>query len=89
MQDHTFFPQGVYRTNQTIFVPAGSRIVGEVPVLISGVGAQFSNPDAPSPIVQVGNPRETKGIAQFTDMLFTTGDVLPGAVIAAGRHGWE
>ncbi len=75
-----FFPQGIYRTNETIFVPAGSRIVGEVLSVISGIGSQFTNADAPAPIIQVGNAGD-KGIAQFSDMLFSTADVLPGAVI--------
>ncbi|KAK0616110.1 pectate lyase superfamily protein-domain-containing protein [Bombardia bombarda] len=75
-----FFPQGIYQTKETIYIPPGSRIVGEVLSVISGVGAHFSDPASPQPIVKVGNPGE-KGIAQLTDMLFTTADVLPGAIV--------
>jgi glucan 1,3-beta-glucosidase len=54
--------------------------VGEVFSVISGVGALFSNPDMPQPVVKVGNPGES-GVAQFTDLLFSVADVLPGAII--------
>ncbi|KAH8893181.1 pectin lyase-like protein [Thozetella sp. PMI_491] len=75
-----FFPQGYYRTNETIYIPPGSRIVGEVLSVISGVGNRFANADSPVPIVQVGKPGE-KGVAQISDMLFSTAEILPGAVI--------
>ncbi|KXX74005.1 Glucan 1,3-beta-glucosidase [Madurella mycetomatis] len=75
-----FFPQGIYRTNETIYVPPGSRLVGEVFSVISGTGTYFSNPDGPQPIIKVGNPDE-RGVAQFTDLLFSVADVLPGAII--------
>lgn len=75
-----FFPQGIYRTNGTIYVPPGSRLVGEVFSVISGVGPRFSDPASPQPIIQVGNPGE-RGVAQFTDLLFSVADILPGAII--------
>jgi len=75
-----FFPQGIYRTNKTIYVPPGSRIVGEVLSVISGTGSLFYNPDSPQPVVMVGKEGE-EGVAQLTDMLFSVQDVLQGATI--------
>jgi glucan 1,3-beta-glucosidase len=72
-----FFPQGTYLVTDTIFVPAGSRIVGEAWSAISAVEGNFYNPTSPVPMVQVGNPGDV-GVAQFTDILFTVADVLPG-----------
>ncbi|KAK3373537.1 pectate lyase superfamily protein-domain-containing protein [Lasiosphaeria ovina] len=74
-----FFPQGIYRTNSTIEVPAGSRLVGDVLSVISGAGANFSDGDNPRPIIRVGQPGD-RGVAQLTDFLVTVADVLPGAV---------
>lgn len=72
-----FFPAGTYLVTDTIFFPAGSRVVGEVWSAISAVGSQFYNPTAPVPMVRVGNAGD-KGVAQFSDMLFTVADVLQG-----------
>ncbi|KAK3988327.1 glucan 1,3-beta-glucosidase [Cladorrhinum sp. PSN332] len=75
-----FFPQGIYRTTTTIRVPPGSRLVGDVLSVITGSGPLFSSASSPQPVVQVGEP-SSSGIAQFTDLLFSVADVLPGAVI--------
>ncbi|CZR51994.1 related to exo-beta-1,3-glucanase [Phialocephala subalpina] len=76
----TYFPQGIYKVAKTIYVPPGSRIVGDVLSVISGIGSNFYNPNNPQPIVQVGRPGDV-GVAEFTDMLFSVADVLQGATI--------
>ncbi|KAF8864703.1 pectin lyase-like protein [Acephala macrosclerotiorum] len=76
----TYFPQGIYKVTKTIYVPPGSRIVGDVLSVISGIGSNFYNPNNPQPIVQVGRPGDI-GVAEFTDMLFSVADVLQGATI--------
>jgi len=75
-----FFPQGIYQTRETIYVPPGSRIVGEVFSTITGLGSHFTDASHPQSIVRLGNPGE-KGVAQLSDMLISVGDVLPGAVL--------
>jgi len=60
-----------------VFVPAGTRIVGEVWSAFSATGSNFSDASNPSPMVKVGNPGD-KGVAQFSDILFTVADILPG-----------
>ncbi|PMD48188.1 glycoside hydrolase family 55 protein [Hyaloscypha variabilis F] len=72
-----FFPQGTYLVTNTIFVPAGSRLVGEAWSAISAVGSNFYNPTSPVPMVKVGNPGDI-GVAQISDILFTVADVLQG-----------
>jgi len=75
-----FFPAGTYIVSHTIFVPTGSRIVGEVWSAISATGSVFSDEKTPVPMVKVGNPGD-KGVAQFTDMLFTVAQILPGCML--------
>jgi glucan 1,3-beta-glucosidase len=75
-----FFPAGTYLVSYTIFVPVGTRMVGEVWSAISAVGKNFSNADSPMSMVKVGNPGD-KGVAQLSDMLFTVADILPGCML--------
>ncbi|KAK3328017.1 pectate lyase superfamily protein-domain-containing protein [Cercophora scortea] len=75
-----FFPQGIYQTKETIYVPPGSRIVGEVLSVISGAGSNFADAASPQPIVKIGNAGE-KGVARISDMLFSTAELLPGAIL--------
>lgn len=58
--------------------PDQNRVVGEVWSAISANGSRFYNPAAPVPMVKVGN-RGDRGMAHFSDMLFTVADVLQGA----------
>lgn len=76
----TYFPHGVYLITSTLYVPTGSRLVGEVWSTLSASGSFFSPSANPVPMLQVGKPGET-GVAEISDMLFTVADILPGAVI--------
>ncbi|KAI1136588.1 glycoside hydrolase family 55 protein [Hypoxylon sp. FL0543] len=75
-----FFPYGVYLVTDTLVFPPGSRVYGEAWSAISATGAKFINPGSPVPMVKVGNPGDV-GVAQFSDMLFTVEDVLPGCTL--------
>lgn len=55
----------------TITIPAGSRVVGEVWSVIMGSGPTFSDINSPQVVVRVGEPGD-QGIMEITDMLFTT-----------------
>jgi glucan 1,3-beta-glucosidase len=70
----------VYLVTKTLYVPPGSRIVGEVWSTISASGSFFNDSSNPQPMLEVGRPGEV-GVAEFTDMLFTVADVLPGTII--------
>ncbi len=75
-----FFPQGTYMVTSTLYFPAGSRVVGEAWSTISATGSNFYNPNAPEIMVKVGACGD-KGVAQFSDMLFTVADVLQGCIL--------
>jgi len=49
------FPQGIYKFIDAITIPPGSRIVGDVLSVITGIGSNFYHPNSPVPIVRVGN----------------------------------
>ena len=76
----TYFPHGVYVVTDTLYVPPGSRIVGEVWSTITASGPKFADASNPHVMFQVGKPGDV-GVAEITDMLFTVADVLPGAII--------
>jgi len=76
----SYFPYGVYIVKSTLYIPPGSRIVGEGWPVISGLGGNFYNNGNPSPVVMVGKPGEV-GVAEIQDMRFTVADVLQGATI--------
>lgn len=75
-----YFPHGVYLVTDTIYVPPNTRIVGEVWSTISASGPAFNSSSAPRSMLQVGRPGDV-GVVEFTDMLFTVADVLPGAIL--------
>ncbi|KAH8777176.1 pectate lyase superfamily protein-domain-containing protein [Hyaloscypha sp. PMI_1271] len=76
----TYFPHGVYLVTDTIFVPPGSRLVGEVWSVISAANENFANASSPIPLLQVGNPGDV-GVAELSDLVLTTSDILPGTIL--------
>ncbi|KAF3017223.1 hypothetical protein E8E15_000672 [Penicillium rubens] len=76
----TYIPFGVYRVSNTIFVPVGTRMVGEAWSVISGYGDNFKDPNNPRPVVQLGNPGDV-GVIEIQEMRFSVGEPLPGAKI--------
>ncbi|KAM3418600.1 Glucan 1,3-beta-glucosidase [Cercospora zeina] len=85
----TFFPHGVYVVTDTLYVPPGSRLVGQVLSVVTASGQRFANEDDPRPMIQIGRPGE-KGVAECSDLLFSSADILPGLIIVevnmAGEH---
>lgn len=77
---NSYFPYGVYVVRDTLFVPQGSRLVGEAWAVISGAGSKFKDANNPVPVVKVGNANDV-GVAQISDMRFTVAEILPGAKI--------
>lgn len=64
----------------TLYVPPGSRIVGEVWSTLNAAGSKFKDANNPHTMLQVGKPGDI-GVAEFSDMLFTVAEVLPGAIL--------
>ncbi|KAI9711971.1 MAG: hypothetical protein M1820_001679 [Bogoriella megaspora] len=75
-----FVDHGDYKVSRTIYIPHGSKIVGEsYPVILSS-GEFFSHIDAPQPVVRVGLPQEA-GSIEWSDMIVSTQGSQAGAVL--------
>jgi len=70
-----FFDAGTYKVSSTIYVPAGSKIVGETYPVIMGAGSFFSSITTPQPVVLVGKANEA-GVVEWSDMIVSTQYVL-------------
>jgi hypothetical protein len=75
-----FLPSGTYLVSDTVYMPAGTRILGEAwsTLMVAGTSGKFSNASSPATVFQVGKEGE-KGVAQLVDILITTKGPLPGA----------
>jgi len=75
-----FFDAGTYRVTNTIYVPAGSRIVGEAYAVIMSSGNFFANINSPQPVMQIGKVGET-GVIEWSDMIISTQGPQAGAIL--------
>lgn len=75
-----FFPQGSYVVTDTVTIPRGSKIVGEVWSQIMATGAKFQDMKNPHVMVKVGNAGDV-GAMEIQDMLFTVKGPTAGAVL--------
>jgi len=75
-----YFPAGTYIVTDTIVIPKGTKIVGEVWSQIMAQGANFGDMGNPHVMVRIGNPGDI-GSVEIQDMLFTTQGATAGAVL--------
>ncbi|KAJ2916182.1 hypothetical protein MD484_g4242, partial [Candolleomyces efflorescens] len=75
-----FFDAGHYIVTDTIFIPAGTRMVGEAWTVLAGRGAKFQNQRDPQVVFQVGKPGDV-GVVEISDIIFSTVGPAAGAVI--------
>ena len=75
-----FIDQGTYLVSDTLFVPAGSVIVGESYPVLMASGSTFANIDEPAVLVQIGNAGES-GSIQWSDTIVSTQGSAPGAIL--------
>ena len=76
------FDAGTYRVTRTLYVPPGSRLVGESYSVIMSSGAFFSDMTQPQPVVQVGRASgETGAPVEWSDMIVSTQGPQAGAVL--------
>ncbi|KAK4441988.1 pectate lyase superfamily protein-domain-containing protein [Podospora aff. communis PSN243] len=75
-----YFPHGIYMVSNTLHVPVGSRIIGNVWPQIMGYGARFSNELLPRAVVRVGHVGSV-GSVEIQNMLFTVKGATAGAVL--------
>ncbi|KAM7191852.1 hypothetical protein V8F33_008699 [Rhypophila sp. PSN 637] len=80
-QKIAFLDAGHYIVTNTVFIPAGVRVVGEgMAAIIIGTGVRFSNMDSPYPVVRVGRPNEL-GSVEMSDIIVSTRGAAAGAVL--------
>lgn len=75
-----FFDQGTYKVTNTIYIPPGSRIVGEAYPVIMASGSTFGSITNPVPVIQVGKSGES-GSIEWSDMILSTQGSTPGATL--------
>lgn len=75
-----FFDAGTYMVTNTITIPTGSIVVGEVWTTIIGAGANFANANSPRPVIKVGNAGD-KGTVEISDMVFSARSGSAGAIV--------
>ncbi|EIN07504.1 beta-1,3-glucanase [Punctularia strigosozonata HHB-11173 SS5] len=75
-----FIDHGTYKITNTLTIPAGARVVGEVWPVILGSGSAFNDQNNPKQVVKVGNAGDT-GTIEITDVLFATQGPTAGAIV--------
>ncbi|KZT10683.1 glycoside hydrolase family 55 protein [Laetiporus sulphureus 93-53] len=76
-----YFDAGIYMVSSTITIPAGTIVVGEAWSTIMGYGSYFQNYNAPQVVVRVGENSGDEGVAEITDMIFSTQGPAAGAIV--------
>ncbi|KAF3003019.1 hypothetical protein E8E13_006297 [Curvularia kusanoi] len=76
-----FVDAGYYKVTGTIYIPPGSKIVGEaLASVIMSAGRYFNDISKPKPVVQVGRLGE-QGSVEWSDMFVSTQGQQAGAVL--------
>ncbi|KAF2033454.1 exo-beta-1,3-glucanase-like protein [Setomelanomma holmii] len=87
-----FIDAGYYKVTGTIYVPPGSKIVGEaLATVILSAGEYFNDMSAPKVVVKVAQPGE-QGSVELSDLLFSTKGHQRGAILLEynlGTYGGE
>ncbi|CAG8407763.1 unnamed protein product [Penicillium salamii] len=80
MSSIVYFPYGVYVIKDTLRVPLGSRIIGQVWPQIMATGSKFEDAENPHVAVQVGKEGDV-GIIEIQNLMFTTSGPTAGAIL--------
>lgn len=75
-----WIPAGVYRVTDTIFIPPGSKVVGQSWSQIMGSGSLFSDHMLPRPVIKVGNVGDV-GSVELQDLMFSVQGGTAGAIV--------
>ncbi|SMQ48798.1 unnamed protein product [Zymoseptoria tritici ST99CH_3D7] len=75
-----YLDHGDYLVSKTIYIPAGSKIVGEVFPVILSTGSFFNNVSNPQPVVKIGNTGES-GSIEWSDTIVSTQGKQVGAIL--------
>ncbi|KAK8856145.1 Exo-beta-1-3-glucanae [Apiospora arundinis] len=72
---------GYYKVTKTLYVPAGSKIIGEALPVIMSSGSYFNNMHDPKPVVRVGAGGGEAGTVEWSDMFVSTQGAQAGAIL--------
>ena len=76
-----FIDAGFYKVTGTIFIPPGSKIVGEaLATVILSAGEFFNNMASPQPVVKVARQGDT-GSVEISDLFLSTQGQQKGAIL--------
>lgn len=75
-----FIDHGDYIVTRTLYLPAGSRVVGETYSVILSRGSYFNDIDHPKPVVSIGYPGE-RGRVEWSDTIVSTQGQQQGAIL--------
>lgn len=75
-----FFDLGHYVVSNTVTVPVGTRIVGELWSVIVANGPAFKNVANPVPVFRIGNPGDV-GMVEISELMFQTKGPQVGAIL--------
>lgn len=73
-----WLPYGVYVVADTVTIPKGAKIVGQLWSNIMASGVKFSDASKPYPVVKVGNVGDI-GTVEIQDVMFTVRGATAGA----------
>jgi hypothetical protein len=85
-----FLDAGFYILTSTLFVPPGTRLVGEAWSVLAGKGKIFADQRNPQVVVRVGEreaEHEGGRSVEITDVLFTTVGPAAGAIVVEWNVG--
>lgn len=74
-----FLDHGVYLITNTLVIPPGSKITGEIWATIMSSGSKWTNMANPQAVIRVGNVGST-GAVELTDIVVQTQGPAPGAI---------
>lgn len=74
-----YFDAGSYMLDNTITIPPGARLVGEVWSQLVAVGTAFQDASSPKPLIKVGE-KGSVGSVEMQDLIFTSKGATAGLV---------
>lgn len=77
-----YLPYGTYLITDTLYIPTGTRVLGEAwSIIMVGGDSVFQDQTKPVPAIQVGESSGEVGLVQLVDLLITTKGPQPGAIL--------
>jgi hypothetical protein len=80
MSSVVYIPFGVYKITDTVQIPVGSRIIGQVWSQIMATGPKFETESNPRVAVQVGQVGDV-GVVEIQNLMFTVSGPTAGAIL--------